>query len=693
MAAKIVYQLFVWFASAWLGDSFAYSSFSWITATPPTPWRKTHRLHSPSSSAFKNAGKIRSRVTTIRLGFVDRSSKQSELRLTEQQKPLPPLSQTSSLMAVMNSIKSRLQAAKPRLLGDLPLSNTKKQRRRMDKKSPDGNRKLNAQLVQCPDARAVLSLLASTKGSLTTYGGGGKLNSVNFSTSLHRIARHLQFNGSDNNIKNSNSCNNDGNNRSKILSDPRFALLVCSASEALVQGEGQNCVVLDSANRPIAFGSREMSNMAWALTKLKIVPPQSAVAISLTREGTVERVSELSQKVRSLVYHVAKQRNNVNDGSISEEQSRVSAWIPALSELCGIVLDSISYKVVTQVPPEPDGHQDFRLQERANLLWALAASQRGQHDIATHIVSSLISGMKRRDDSSSKKSSRNSSIAWDTVGIELARPQEWSNSIWAIATAGFVNGPEELLLPFVASLMSSNEKELFLDKFKPQELSNTAWGVATMLSNRCKSTASSLVDNTLRAKDIEDRDRATALAALEILRHVARQVIERQGTEGQRVRFKTQELSNTAWAFATVGFGLSSSAGSSSTNNNSNSVRDYLILPSDSPEEDRILLHEAMSVIIAKSKSSIEYFRSQELNNIAWTMARLDLVDYELMSLIGRQMCDKRRFVSSQVRLHSFSFLPGSILFAIMCTVAGLITTTHSFTLFCLSHVKLTIRI
>jgi hypothetical protein len=248
--------------------------------------------------------------------------------------------------------------------------------------SPTQNRQINSEIVKKDNASEVLQVMASIKGALTSVGGGGKLNSINFSTSLHRIAKHLAFAWQ----------NPEGNDRSKILSDPRFALLVCSASEALGGAD-----VRDALNQPLKFGAREYSNIAWAIAKLKIAPPKNVIPVDATTTSQ-ELLNAKSKEVRAMVYEVAKERasnNKVQNG----------AWIPALSELCGHMMDTISHRATLLDP------NAFQLQEFSNLLWSMATAKRSDDRVVAFVISCLMSGMKENKN-------------------EGFRPQEWSNSIW-----------------------------------------------------------------------------------------------------------------------------------------------------------------------------------------------------------------------------------------------------------------------
>jgi hypothetical protein len=190
-----------------------------------------------------------------------------------------------------------------------------------------------------------------------------------------------------------------------------------------------------------------------------------------------------------------------------------------------------------------------------------------------------------------------------------------------LATAS-ISEPADALLPFVAELMGS--KPGFLAEYKPQELGNTAWGTAKILSNQGSI----------------DFEAPQSKAALEICRLVAQEICNRKGGPGF---FKSQELSNTAWSFATLGFGLNANKGLVY-----NVLNDYMVLPSDDPTGDEQLMKAALDTIAQMAKEILHKFRSQELNNLAWSMARLNYKDDELLEGIAYQIANKRRPVTLQ---------------------------------------------
>jgi hypothetical protein len=129
---------------------------------------------------------------------------------------------------------------------------------------------------------------------------------------------------------------------------------------------------------------------------------------------------------------------------------------------------------------------------------------------------------------------------------------------------------------------------------------------------------------------------------LTIVRHCWQSVVERKA-----MGFDTQALSNTAWAAATLGFGMTTSATAASPNN-------YVDLPSAHP------ICTAIQPLLSRNSS-------QGLGNLAWALARL-LGDYSnanvvaalgaqsswpdtiraLLLGIGQQLANPRRAVESQ---------------------------------------------
>lgn len=95
-----------------------------------------------------------------------------------------------------------------------------------------------------------------------------------------------------------------------------------------------------------------------------------------------------------------------------------------------------------------------------------------------------------------------------------------------------------------------------------------------------------------------------------ILRWVAKVITERTKD------FKPQELSNSVWAFSTIGFGYDESCGTNAHN-------DYVHVMSDAPLEDKTLVFTTLETIAENALPRLGKFKAQELNNLAWGFARL----------------------------------------------------------------------
>jgi hypothetical protein len=201
-------------------------------------------------------------------------------------------------------------------------------------------------------------------------------------------------------------------------------------------------------------------------------------------------------------------------------------------------------------------------------------------------------------------------------------------------TAHCYDGRADLLV-FVAQLL--DEYPHFIRKFDSQALSNTIWSVATLASSK-EEPGSGCGETVLSEREQQ--------AALTIVRHCWQSVVERKA-----MGFDTQALSNTAWAAATLGFGMTTSATAASPNN-------YVDLPSAHPIADAICT--AIQPLLSRNSS-------QGLGNLAWALARL-LGDYSnanvvaalgaqaswpdtiraLLLGVGQQLANPRRAVESQ---------------------------------------------
>ncbi|KAL7555974.1 hypothetical protein ACA910_003238 [Epithemia clementina (nom. ined.)] len=407
---------------------------------------------------------------------------------------------------------------------------------------------------------------------------------VNFSTAFHRLARHsLQPNA-----------------RAPLLKDPRFALLVAALAESMIPSS----VSETGEPRRVQFKSRELSNTAWGLAKLRVVPPASALPLQTSEADTAKAMADIALEIRKLILESAKARQTNKD----VQDSSSTPWVPLVSKLSGMILDYVRFqapRTITSQAPGENSQNGFQQQEVANLLWAWATSGRGEEAVFGELIALLIENQKKQHE----------------ITGEGLTPQEWSNSIWATATAGIYCNHDKLL-EFVAT--SLEEDRDFVARFKPQEISNTLWGVATLLSKK----QGALTDSEQSA-------------ALRIERVLAKAVVERSLAD-----FKTQEVTNMIWSLATLGFGLEPSE--------EQEMNNYVVLISDDLKGDQALLKLTIDALIARSLEILPLAKPQELNNVAWSLARL--VDVERKSAdvdkvlwtVGKELSDPRKIVAPQ---------------------------------------------
>jgi hypothetical protein len=299
-------------------------------------------------------------------------------------------------------------------------------------------RQFNDRLVATETANELLTVLQNTNSALTQHAGGDALNSVNFSTSLHRLARRSTTSKSD---------------RAAILVDPRFALLLASLAEALASSSmpsnSASTGTISTTTSPsseasfnggqVVFQSRELSNVAWALAKLQLAPPSSAMPMpdyyniedTTGRSKSTEAIVTSAQSIRQKVLEAARDRQQNQDSS-----STVATWIPVLSQLAGQILDHIGTLVIAEAQEDDDDEdtvgitnnnrtkkrKPFRIQEWANLLWAWATSGRANSTIFGIVVRNMI------------RQQRQQQLNPTNDPTATIFPQEWSNSIWAVSS-------------------------------------------------------------------------------------------------------------------------------------------------------------------------------------------------------------------------------------------------------------------
>eukprot|EP00956_Cyclotella_meneghiniana_P043599 scaffold278308_cov96-Cyclotella_meneghiniana.AAC.1 len=523
-----------------------------------------------------------------------------------------------------------------------------------------------------------------TTTAATHLAGARKVNSVNYATCLHRLARLASTNNN-----NYNSQDMDAEWK-KTLCDPRFALLLCSLAEmgaradaSLSVREGKEVVdqwEIDSTmnidegmraaddvlsdivgmslgssdddaarnnhssddkselerkkelaeasmnklidpKRKSAFSSRECSNICWALAKIRVVPPSRALPLgriadmhhepgnTVGNERLFVSLDEMSLdilstslKIRNLLFEEARRRKSgVNNGS-------GGAWIPELSRLTGKLMDVFAVQIIQEYTSRRDivndgkeissedglnhnslGKKGFNPQEMASALWAFAKAKRSDDVLFSAVAEELV---------------RQTELMKLSSGVK-PKPQEFANTLWAFATAGIRVEAHVKLATLMADTLDEGNGAFFDGSyFKPQELANSAWALATLHSKRTNSGVNNDRNTLSHINSTEDD------AIVRILRWVAINIKQ------QVDNFKPQELSNSVWAFSTIGFGYDESSGLNQHN-------DYTYVTSDAPMEDKKLVFDTLEIIAENALPRLEKFKAQELNNLAWGFARL----------------------------------------------------------------------
>ena len=447
---------------------------------------------------------------------------------------------------------------------------------------------LNKKIIAAETAGDVINLLVSSApDALKKTAGGGAVNSVNFATSIHRIGRYLAYNNQD---------------RAATLSDPKFALFLCSFAEALAgvdYTQPLSSLLTEgpreaSSTTRIDFSIRERTNLVWALAKLRLVPPLSSVPLLVRHDMNN---NDESHQPSLLQPDLAETSIRLRSEIVASQKTNSKMWITTLSLLSAKLMDTVANEMVEQ-----EKESSFNVQEMVNMLWAFAAAQRPSVAVFDRIGSILALELEQ--------------------SAQIPKPQEFSNTIWACATASYTGDSQRKLIELVAQYMERDPR--WISTFKPQEVSNTAWGIATLLSLR-RETGEANSGSLEQEK--ED------LIVVSILRSIAQTLVQRCD------EFKSQEISNTIWAFGTLGFG---------TLADKRNVNDFIVLKSDDYEADVTLVDQTLAVVSKSVLGRLRVFKEQELNNLAHGCGRLGRCEQEMFAGIAREFAQRHGRVTGQ---------------------------------------------
>jgi len=446
-------------------------------------------------------------------------------------------------------------------------------------------KKLNQEIMRLPKSENVLEFFMA-KGGITA---DSPFNHVNYCTMLHRIAKMASYWDKDERVQPSDKI-------ASVSSDPRFALLLSCIGEKLSRDDDK-------------FGSRDMASLMWGLAKLKITSTRHssfAENEQFADDQTVQRNLRKSLGVTDIEHletpSSALKRDLVK-AAHDEEYKKGIGWMHSQRELGSSIIDALSTLVVERV--------DFlNPQELANCLWAYSTVGRLDEKFMEAVLPKLTACDLYYYNSESN--TRNA-----------IKPQELSNSIWALSAVKYRSIQQKDFLHFVAR---SLEEGNFSSQFKPQELSNICWGIAK-----------------LRKKRIDERENYFGLDGGEVGEVEEGGSGEEDELEDNNIRrilrvamrlfnvqqAKPQEVTNMVWSLATVGWNT---------------------MGGDEEETDTKMCDDFCKLVATSRAQTLgrSGFTSQEMNNLAWSFAKLN---YE-----GEGMIELFNAIASQFKKKTDQF-------------------------------------
>lgn len=364
-----------------------------------------------------------------------------------------------------------------------------------------------------------------------------------------------------------------------------------------------------------SWSARTLANACWASAKL----------YSSTSDDDLRR-----ELVRCLDV-LAARACSVTDEFKPQELSNV-AWAMATASV-----DAMNLTAALATSAAPRIHH-FSAQEIANLVWALA-----------RLFGPAIGDQKRHGEASSTTptvspatfaAQRCASLYAAVCKEAMCRfhefkPQELANTVWAIATTGFV--PENEVEFWDAAVQAMGDKlqvaELSSGRpsspahefAQPQNVANVVWSIAKVLPGGCSANVRGHFFEIVARVSIESIDEfnpqelgnvawsfATARESSDpLLDAIAR------AAKSKLPRFIPQNLANIVWAFATAGRGAPSS-----------------------------LDIDFFQAVARESIRRLSEFKSQELANTAWAFATAGVRCPHLFDALAKE---------SAPRLSSFS--------------------------------------
>lgn len=317
------------------------SSCSSHSHHPPPPRRRASTMSTSVRLSTRHGALLTTAIVAVLVSTHIEGFSSSHSRRQSHHSPLK--GQTSQTLLLSSATSSG--AATKRSNGK---HQAKKRRKKRSGVSYTAAKSFNSQLTKCNDSNELMTAFmtrtsankSSPATSGTHLGGADKVNSVNFSTCLHRLARFASQNNQNRGSNHQQGRGQTGqrdqdDGRKQVLSDPRFALLVCSLAELAAGIKGD--ITVKDGNAEVQMWRAEVD--------------------------------------------LDKQFDNVADASELEEADEVFASVvgqalPTLSSKGSCVLDSsereeVADKVMSRLSTQSK-KSPFTSREASNICWALA---------------------------------------------------------------------------------------------------------------------------------------------------------------------------------------------------------------------------------------------------------------------------------------------------------------------------------
>ncbi|KAG1672294.1 hypothetical protein FOA52_004309 [Chlamydomonas sp. UWO 241] len=283
------------------------------------------------------------------------------------------------------------------------------------------------------------------------------------------------------------------------------------------------------------------------------------------------------------------------------------------------VRSSVQPKVISQLVQVARQHlQQMRPQQLSNTAWALAK--------LGHVDAVFMGAL----------------VQVASTQLRSFNPQNLANTAWALALMGHVDAV------FIGALLQAASSQL--RSFNSQELANTAWALATMGHVDAGFLGALLQAASSQLRNFTPQALANTAWALAKLGHVDAVFMGAllQAASSQLRNFNSQDLANTAWALAMMGHvdavfigALLQAASSQLRNFNSQDLANTAWALATLGHMDAVF----MDALIQAATSQLRSFKSQDLANTAWALAKLGHADTVFISALVQ---------SATLRLHSF---------------------------------------